>query len=220
MASKKPFIEKLFLLRNQMKALVKGKENEFHKSKYYDINDTLAMLNPLLRRHKLLLIQPLQGDRVTTIIRDVELNADKIHESEESFLILPTGLPPQKMGGAVTYYRRYTLIALLGMEAEDDDGNGTIPGNQATPRPMVKKIIPPQAPVIPQDKSAVVTGIPDNKKPWLDLWDPKLQMFTNNYIKMVKEKESNGLTKERVLSMYKVNKRDRKFLDQAFPGKN
>ena len=29
----------------------------------------------------------------------------------------------QKLGGAITYARRYTLSALLSMQAEDDDGN-------------------------------------------------------------------------------------------------
>ena len=30
---------------------------------------------------------------------------------------------PQKLGSAITYYRRYTLASLLGLQAEDDDGN-------------------------------------------------------------------------------------------------
>jgi hypothetical protein len=30
---------------------------------------------------------------------------------------------PQKLGSAVTYYRRYTLQSLLGLQAEDDDAN-------------------------------------------------------------------------------------------------
>ena len=30
---------------------------------------------------------------------------------------------PQKLGGAITYYRAYTLQSLLGLQAEDDDGN-------------------------------------------------------------------------------------------------
>ena len=29
---------------------------------------------------------------------------------------------PQKIGGAITYYKRYTLQALYGLPSEDDDG--------------------------------------------------------------------------------------------------
>jgi hypothetical protein len=36
---------------------------------------------------------------------------------------LPNIQDPQKLGSAITYYRRYTLQSLLGLQAEDDDGN-------------------------------------------------------------------------------------------------
>ena len=32
------------------------------------------------------------------------------------------GLDAQKKGSEITYYRRYTLTSLLGLQAEDDDG--------------------------------------------------------------------------------------------------
>ena len=38
---------------------------------------------------------------------------------------LPNIQDPQKLGSAITYYRRYTLQSLLGLQAEDDDGNGS-----------------------------------------------------------------------------------------------
>jgi hypothetical protein len=40
---------------------------------------------------------------------------------------------PQKMGGAITYYRRYSLLALLGLAPEDDDGNAAA---KPAPRPQ------------------------------------------------------------------------------------
>ena len=36
---------------------------------------------------------------------------------------LPPLTDPQKIGSAITYYRRYTLQSLLGIQAEDDDAN-------------------------------------------------------------------------------------------------
>jgi len=36
---------------------------------------------------------------------------------------LPEIQDPQKVGSAVTYYRRYTLQSLLSLQAEDDDAN-------------------------------------------------------------------------------------------------
>jgi hypothetical protein len=37
-------------------------------------------------------------------------------------MVLPNLQDPQKLGSAITY-RRYTLQSLLGLQAEDDDGN-------------------------------------------------------------------------------------------------
>ena len=36
---------------------------------------------------------------------------------------LPNDLDAQKMGSAITYFRRYTLQSLLALQALDDDGN-------------------------------------------------------------------------------------------------
>ena len=40
-----------------------------------------------------------------------------------SGLKLPVIADPQKLGSCITYYRRYTLSSLLGLQAEDDDAN-------------------------------------------------------------------------------------------------
>ena len=43
-----------------------------------------------------------------------------------SALKLPDLNDPQKLGSAITYYRRYTLASLLGLQAVDDDANLTV----------------------------------------------------------------------------------------------
>jgi hypothetical protein len=57
---------------------------------------------------------------------------------------------PQKVGGAVTYARRYALLALLGLAPEDDDGNAAsqpVKTPQARPRPVTAPSPPRQAPM-------------------------------------------------------------------------
>jgi hypothetical protein len=66
----------------------------------------------------LLLLQPLQGGKVITMIFDVESG-----ESIQSDIDLPQIQDPQKLGSAITYFRRYTLQSLLSLQAVDDDGN-------------------------------------------------------------------------------------------------
>ena len=69
----------------------------------------------------MLLLQPIQNNEVKSII--LEINGDG---KVESGINLPTIPDPQKLGSAITYFRRYTLQSLLALQAEDDDGNKAI----------------------------------------------------------------------------------------------
>ncbi len=110
--------QKLFKLRNEIGVISKSTTNPFYKSQYFDINQLLKELQPLFESHKLLCLQPIKDGNVTTVIKDLDSD-----ESVSSEIPLPQLQDPQKMGSAITYYRRYTLQSLLGLQAEDDDGN-------------------------------------------------------------------------------------------------
>ena len=109
---------KLFKLQQEIGAVSKDASNPFYKSKYFDINSLIKQLNPLLAKHKLLLVQPIMDNMVTSRIICIDNGG-----SVDSSLTLPDINDPQKLGSAITYYRRYTLASLLGLQAEDDDGN-------------------------------------------------------------------------------------------------
>lgn len=110
--------EKLFSLQQEIGAISKDKENNFYKNKYFDINKLIDQLMPLFVKHNLLLLQPIEDGKQYSRIINISDG-----EMVESALHLPLDIDAQKMGGAITYYRRYTLVALLGLQAEDDDGN-------------------------------------------------------------------------------------------------
>jgi len=108
---------KLFKLQNELGAISKDASNPFYKSKYFDINSLIGQLKPLLQKHNLLLIQPITDNQVRSVIYDLDGG------SVESSMPLPTDLDAQKLGSAITYFRRYTLQSLLALQAVDDDGN-------------------------------------------------------------------------------------------------
>lgn len=93
------------------------KDTKGYNYKYFDINQLLEKLQPLLEEHGLVLTQPIKDNRVTSMIQDIETD-DYIY----SEITLPEGVKPQDMGSAITYYRRYSLVSLLAIQAEDDDG--------------------------------------------------------------------------------------------------
>lgn len=124
------FHKKLFILQQEIGAISKDSKNPYFKSKYFDINSLIKSLLPLLKKHRILLLQPIINNEVCTILEDLESDEPKIMSS------IPLGdiTDPQKLGGAITYYRRYTLQSLLGLQAEDDDGN-TASGRQVESQP-------------------------------------------------------------------------------------
>jgi hypothetical protein len=110
--------KKLFEAKKEIGKISKDSTNPFFKSKYFDINGLLEHIEPVLSKHELVLLQPIKDGFVTTRIYDTESNT-----FVKSEIALPNIQDPQKLGSAITYYRRYTLQSLLGLQAEDDDGN-------------------------------------------------------------------------------------------------
>ena len=118
--------DKLLKLQQEIGSIKKNSENPFFKSAYFDINQLIDTLKPKLNELKLVILQPLNiqdGKNVLqTIIQDTETKEEIL-----SSVLLPDNLDPQKMGSAITYYRRYSLQSLLFLQAEDDDGNTAKP---------------------------------------------------------------------------------------------
>ena len=65
-----------------------------------------------------MLLQPIEEDMVVSKLICIDGTGATI-----SGLKLPEISDPQKLGSAITYYRRYTLASLLGLQAVDDDAN-------------------------------------------------------------------------------------------------
>tara|TARA_R110001592_G_scaffold249013_1_gene511420 strand:+ start:1679 stop:2257 length:579 start_codon:yes stop_codon:yes gene_type:complete len=147
--------KKIFDLQSEIGVISKDAKNPFFKSKYFDINSLIKQLHPLLIKNKLVLLQPIVNGSVKTIIAGLD------GSSVESSLELPTNLDAQKIGSAITYYRRYTLASLLGLQAVDDDGNNTAS--------VASKLTPPKPlPTTTKDKvlskEEVMKLLPDMQK--------------------------------------------------------
>lgn len=100
-----------------------GKAYEY-EYKYADIADVLASVRKALSENGLSVVQFTKVDTGT-----IWLNTRLIHASgqwvENEYPVCDMkGSDHQKMGGALTYARRYALCALIGIAAEDDlDGD-------------------------------------------------------------------------------------------------
>ena len=119
---KKPFNRslwsKLHMAKMNIGKVAKNATNPHFKKTYADINALLETVEPILHENGLVLLQPVKDHIVFTQIVDVD-SGDMV----ESWMQLPDISDPQKLLGAITYFRRGTLQSLLALQSVDDDGN-------------------------------------------------------------------------------------------------
>lgn len=114
---------KLFEIQKALKVIKKDETAQVGKFnyRYFDINALIDHLKPHLEANGLVVLQPLSHidgkAAIRTIVWDIE-TGDKV----EDVTPLTYNEDPQKMGSAITYFRRYALQSLFFLEAEDDDG--------------------------------------------------------------------------------------------------
>jgi len=170
MESKTTIITKLHALQSEVGAITKNATNPFFKSKYFDINGLIEHIHPLLEKHGIVIMQPLTHIGGKPAIRTIV--ADKASDERiEDVTPLPMIDDPQKMGAAITYYRRYALQSFLLLGAEDDDGNSAKPEKPTAEQ--LKEV----------EKLQFLLGVKDAKKPstaqqadqWIKAYNKKLE---------------------------------------------
>ena len=103
--------------------------------KYADLPSIMEVINPLLKKHKLVISQPLDGRAIMTKLVHIPTG-----ETEFSRIEIPEGVSLKGMnqfqvdGSAITYYRRYALSSLLGIVTDDDTDAA---GKQVTKQPTI-----------------------------------------------------------------------------------
>jgi len=114
----------LLKVQEEIGSIKKDETNPFFNSSYVSLNAVRESVVPLLSKNGLVLIQPtviVDGQQyVCTTIIDSE-TGDKL----ESHTAVITKSPndAQQVGSGISYARRYGLMSLLCLAAEDDDGN-------------------------------------------------------------------------------------------------
>jgi hypothetical protein len=131
-------LKKLEKFQSLVGAVKKDGNNPYFKSKYATLNSVLETIGKHLETCGLLVVQNPMVDKLETIIFDVE-SGESI-KSEIPYIQISD---MQKLGSAITYARRYALMSMLNLEAEDDDVNGAMPKKTET-KIESKKITPEQ----------------------------------------------------------------------------
>ena len=110
--------------QSEIGAALKGEKNLFLKSNYADLGDVLDACKGPLNKNGLSILQPV----ITTDDGRTWIETWLMHESGEYFystalVVVKEANNAQAIGAAETYVRRQMLQSLVGVAAEDDDGN-------------------------------------------------------------------------------------------------
>lgn len=116
---------------------LKSSTNPHFKSKYADLAACVEAVIEALNANGIALVQ-----RNVACEEGVCVETVFVHESGETLSSGPLHVPaaksdPQGYGSALTYARRYSLMAACGIAPEDDDGNaGSAPKTPAQRKPV------------------------------------------------------------------------------------
>lgn len=135
----------------------------FH-SKYATLDGVIDALQPTLRAHGLMIIQPAVSDPVNGYTGVTTILFHTSGEFLAETLLLPNAAPggdkggAQSATGAVTYARRTGYLSILGVSAaDDDDGNTAAGGTTKTAQAPAKKVVPAKASTTPAQTQATLT---------------------------------------------------------------
>jgi hypothetical protein len=126
----KPLIYAAFIAaQTEFEVLKKESNNPYFKSKYADLAAVLDSIKPALKKHKIgirqvIIDSPDPASEVGYVCVETILFCEDGSELRGGVLKLPAARnDPQAYGSALTYARRYSLMAAVGIAGEDDDGN-------------------------------------------------------------------------------------------------
>jgi len=135
----------LIKAKRAFKPALKDATNPAFRSKYSTLDSVIDAVDGALLSNGIANVQQTYVDGENTI-----LLSRFIHESGEwigsRYRVKPVQATPQGEGSALTYARRYALLALAGIAPEDDDGQAAsvVQQQRPAPRPAPQPAVDPE----------------------------------------------------------------------------
>jgi hypothetical protein len=115
----------------QVKQPAKNAKNPHFGNRYADLNAVIETASQPLADNGLSFMQTTRFSEGTLVLRTVVMHTSGEWVAGE-YPVLPVKPDPQGYGSAMTYARRYSLSAALGLAADDDDDGNAGSGKPAT----------------------------------------------------------------------------------------
>jgi hypothetical protein len=131
---------------------LKTNTNPAFRSKYADLSACVEAVIDALNNNDIFLMQPTHECSDGVIVETVFIHSSGEQMTSGKLHVPATKHDAQGYGSALTYARRYSLMAACGIAPEDDDGNGA-----SKPKP---------APVKPAPAAKAPTKMEGKDTPW------------------------------------------------------
>ena len=166
----------------QFGTILKDADNPYFKSSYVSLPGLLAVVRPILRDQGVLIASSYQltaaGFVVSTTLTHCSSGGWRL-----STFPVPDPSKPQGVGASGTYGLRLSLLQLLAISGEDDDGNAAtsgapvpntvpmaqwaVPSSAAPEAVSAPAAVPAVAPPAPAWAAPVAAPAPGTPQPWL-----------------------------------------------------
>ena len=126
----------LSIAQGKIESASMDKENPFYKSKYADLFSVWGACRETLTSNGLSVVQtgrPSGNGKCIVITTLMHSSGQWIRGEMEA---TPAKQDPQGIGSCITYLRRYSLAAMVGVCPEDDDGNGSLDRENSAGKPV------------------------------------------------------------------------------------
>jgi hypothetical protein len=164
-------------------AKIPTKDGKSYSYEYADIADVVKLTRPVLAAHGLVALTPIHdhGSGLACTVTILHMSGERLDFGPFPF---DGARDAQATGSAVTYFRRYALVAALGMAAGDDDDGASAKASQTAPRRQERPQEPPPGKPKAQVKGDLVTYL-TGKVPEGTEKDHAAQVWTDAEVKVI-----------------------------------
>lgn len=164
---------------------LKSSTNPHFRSKYADLSACIEAVVDSLNENGVMLMQVTHEADNGVMIETLFLHESGEQMSAGKLFMPATKLDAQGFGSALSYARRYSLMAACGIAPADDDANLAVKSAPPIPKPTPKPV--PVAPVVEQKPPVQVPEVAETLAPpkmqgKADQWQLKISVDPNSNI--------------------------------------
>lgn len=176
----------LAAVQAQLPHVTKGKKADTGKYSYTyaDLSDIAQAIHPLLGANGLAWVTKptLNADGAFVLAYSLRHTSGEA-ETGEYPLPDPSKTPPQSVGSAITYGRRYCLCAVTGVVADEDDDGAAAQNTKASSARKAERIRKPAEPVTdewtaPEGVEPPTPPVKESDADWFTAWQEKVSACT------------------------------------------